>query len=118
MVAKSVTLSCMLASVFVSPFAAPEPEAQFSLPPLIPEIPGFTDPISKTAPPTIVLQPPTPPLESPPFTGSDLKPKKIGYFFAGAGDNQHKGRHLFWTAMQTHRLTKTQTFWLSTVSMM
>jgi selenium-binding protein 1 len=29
-------------------------------------------------------------LESPPWEGSEIKPKKIGYFWTGAGDNQHK----------------------------
>lgn len=90
MVRTSIALGYMLASVLASPFAEPNPDPQISAPGA-PSIPGFTDPIIKTAPPGIVLQPPTPPLPSPPFTGSDIKPKKIGYFFAGAGDNQHAG---------------------------
>ncbi|MCJ1470441.1 hypothetical protein MMC07_009086 [Pseudocyphellaria aurata] len=90
MALKSLTFGCMLASVLASPTPEPDPVAQLSLPPLIPSIPGFTDPIASNAPPLPVLQLPTPPLASPPFTGSDLKPKKIGYFFAGAGDNIHK----------------------------
>ena len=62
-----------------------------SLPPLIPSIPGVTEPLSSNAPPLPILQIPTPPLESPPFTGNQqIKPKKIGYFWTGAGDNQHK----------------------------
>ncbi|KAH6674223.1 hypothetical protein B0J14DRAFT_589553 [Halenospora varia] len=78
----------------VLPFAAlvlasPVPDPQLSLPPLIPTIPGITDPIVSTAPPLPVLQVPTPPLVSPPFTGSDIRPKKIGYFWTAAGDNQH-----------------------------
>ncbi|KAK9416094.1 hypothetical protein SUNI508_09867 [Seiridium unicorne] len=60
-----------------------------SLPPLIPSIPGVTEPLASNAPPLPVLQLPTPPLESPPFTPSNLKPKKIGYFWTGAGDNIH-----------------------------
>jgi selenium-binding protein 1 len=40
---------------------------------------------------------PAPPLPSFPFTGSDIKPKKIAYFWTGAGDNQHTG-------MQEHRV--------------
>ena len=76
--------------VSASPFAAPEPDP-LSLPPLIPTVPGFTDPISSLAPPLPVLQVPTPALPSPPFTGSDIKPKKIGYFWAAAGDNDHAG---------------------------
>ncbi|KAF4637052.1 hypothetical protein G7Y89_g1019 [Cudoniella acicularis] len=67
----------------------PDPDPQLSLPPLIPSIPGFTDPIASTAPPLPVLQVPTPPLTSPPFTGSNIQPKKIGYFWTGAGDNEH-----------------------------
>ena len=70
----------------------PDPEPQFSLPPLIPTIPGITDPIVSNAPPLPILQVPTPPLASDPFTGSQLKPKKIGYFWTGAGDNEHAGK--------------------------
>ncbi|KAH6895995.1 hypothetical protein B0T10DRAFT_435413 [Thelonectria olida] len=61
-----------------------------SLPPLIPSIPGVTEPLSSNAPPLPILQVPTPPLKSPPFSVSNIKPKKIGYFWTGAGDNQHK----------------------------
>ncbi|KAH7124110.1 hypothetical protein B0J11DRAFT_331026 [Dendryphion nanum] len=65
--------------------------AALSLPPLIPSIPGVTEPLASNAPPLPVLQIPTPPLSSPPFTGNqNIKPKKIGYFWTGAGDNQHK----------------------------
>lgn len=91
MVLIPIAIGGMLGLALASPFPEPHPEAQISLPPLIPSVPGFTDPISQTAPPLIVLQAPTPPLASPPFTGSDLKPKKIGYFWTGAGDNQHAG---------------------------
>ena len=61
-----------------------------SLPPLIPAIPGVTEPLASNAPPLPILQLPTPPLDSPPFTASDIKPKKIGYFWTGSGDNLHK----------------------------
>lgn len=61
-----------------------------SLPPLIPSIPGVTEPLASNAPPLPILQIPTPPLESPPFTASNIKPKKIGYFWTGSGDNIHK----------------------------
>ena len=61
-----------------------------SLPPLIPAIPGVTEPLASNAPPLPILQIPTPPLDSPPFTASDIKPKKIGYFWTGSGDNLHK----------------------------
>jgi hypothetical protein len=60
-----------------------------SLPPLIPSIPGVTEPLAANAPPLPILQLPTPPLASPPFTASNIKPKKIGYFWTGAGDNIH-----------------------------
>lgn len=88
-----LTLAYLAAVVSANPLpeANAGPLAQLSLPPLIPSVPGFTDPIVQTAPPLPVLQVPTPPLASPPFTGSDLKPKKIGYFWTGAGDNQHAG---------------------------
>lgn len=61
-----------------------------SLPPLIPSIPGVTEPLASNIPPLPILQVPTPPLESPPFPVSNIKPKKIGYFWTGAGDNNHK----------------------------
>jgi selenium-binding protein 1 len=80
------------------PFAAlaqclnipPFPQPPVSLPPLIPSIPGVTVPLNDLAPPLPILQVPTPALDSPPFTASDIKPKKIGYFWTGAGDRQHK----------------------------
>ncbi len=62
-----------------------------SLPPLIPSIPGVTELLNQLAPPLPILQVPTPALDSPPFTPSNIKPKKIGYFWTGAGDKQHKG---------------------------
>ncbi|KAI1074571.1 hypothetical protein F5B20DRAFT_563219 [Whalleya microplaca] len=65
-------------------------ERQISLPPLIPSIPGVTEPLTSNAPPLPVLQVPTPPLDSPPFTPSNIRPKKIGYFWTGAGDKWHK----------------------------
>jgi hypothetical protein len=62
-----------------------------SLPPLIPSIPGVTEPLASNAVPLPVLQLPTPPLESDPFpVDKTIKPKKIGYFWTGAGDNIHK----------------------------
>ena len=61
-----------------------------SLPPLIPLIPGVTEPLTNNAIPLPILQLPTPPLESPPFEPSTLKPKKIGYFWTGSGDKKHK----------------------------
>jgi YD repeat-containing protein len=62
-----------------------------SLPPLIPLIPGVTEPLSNNAPPLPILQVPTPPLESPPHqVNTSVKPKKIGYFWTAAGDNKHK----------------------------
>lgn len=58
---------------------------------LIPLIPGVTEPLTTGASiPFPVLQLPLPPLESEPFNVSNIKPKKIGYFWTGAGDNQHK----------------------------
>lgn len=63
-----------------------------SLPPLIPDIEGVTVPLYNIVPPLPVLQAPLPPVDSPPFTGSEIKPKKIGYFWTGAGDKMHKGK--------------------------
>lgn len=80
----------IIGSVIASALASPFPEPQLSLPPLIPESPA-SGTIIGALPPGVILQPPTPPLASPPFVGSDIKPKKIGYFWTGAGDNNHKG---------------------------
>ena len=94
---RSLAISFFAATISASPLAEPVadplafPDPQLSLPPLIPSIPGFTDPINTLSPPLPVLQVPTPAKDSPPFQGSDIKPKKIGYFFTGAGDNEHKG---------------------------
>ncbi|KAK4227463.1 hypothetical protein QBC38DRAFT_545136 [Podospora fimiseda] len=60
-----------------------------TLPPLIPSIPGVTVPLANNAPPLPILQLPTPPLPSEPFELSNVRPKKIGYFWTGAGDNKH-----------------------------
>ncbi|KAG8413180.1 hypothetical protein J3459_015743 [Metarhizium acridum] len=61
-----------------------------TLPPLIPAIPGVTEPLASNAPPLPILQVPTPPVDSPPFEVSNIQPKKIGHFWTGAGDNKHK----------------------------
>lgn len=66
------------------------PLGGLSLPPLIPAIPGVTEPLVDAAPPLPILQVPTPPLDSLPFETKNIKPKKIGYIWTGAGDNHHK----------------------------
>lgn len=88
MAATTIIFASLLAVAFTSPVAVPDPNPQLSIPPLLPPgvIPSGADPALP------VLQLPTPPLPSPPFTGSDIKPKKIGYFWTGAGDNQHAGK--------------------------
>lgn len=84
-------LSALVAGVAASPTKVSELEKkQLSLPPLIPSIPGVTEPLNSLAPPLPVLQVPTPPLDSPDFDTVDIKPKKIGYFWTGSGDNKHK----------------------------
>lgn len=90
MAATTIIFASLLVVAFTSPVAVPDPNPQISLPPLIP--PGLTTP--GTSIPLPILQIPTPPLPSPPFQGSDIKPKKIGYFWTGAGDNQHAGKLL------------------------
>lgn len=89
----SLVLGYLAVSVLANPVpeAEPNPNPQVSLPPLIPSVPGFTDPIGTLAAPLLVLQVPTPAKPSSPFTGSDIKPKKIGYFWTAAGDNDHAG---------------------------
>jgi hypothetical protein len=68
-----------LAALACTAAATPAQKRQLSLPnALIPKIPGVTDIISENAPPLPILQLPTPPLDSPPWQGSNIKPKKIG----------------------------------------
>lgn len=62
-----------------------------SLPPLIPSIPGVTEALDTLVPPLPILQFPTPALYSPQFTARNIKPKKIGYYWTGSGDKNHKG---------------------------
>lgn len=89
-----ISLTALL-SAFVAQSAASPAKAEkrdplgLSLPPLIPSIPGVTEPLASLAPPLPILQVPTPPLESEPFETKNTKPKKIGYFWTGAGDNKH-----------------------------
>lgn len=93
---KPLTTLVLLATIaFATPVPDAAPEPQLSLPPLIPLIPGVTEPLTANAPPLPILQVPTPPLVSPIFIGSDIKPKKIGYFCIGVGDNKHAGKQNF-----------------------
>ncbi|KEZ40746.1 Selenium binding protein [Scedosporium apiospermum] len=85
----AVISSAILAALLTCPVVASP--LDLSIPGgLIPAIPGVTEPLAGIAPPLPVLQVPTPALPSEPFTASNLKPKKIGYFWTGAGDNKHK----------------------------
>jgi hypothetical protein len=96
-VASPLDLTSTIAGLDIAPLKEKRQLPGLSLPglslpgPLIPEVPGVTDVLTNNAPPLPVLQVPTPPLDSPPFTVvKGLKPKKIGYFWTGAGDNKHK----------------------------
>jgi len=82
-----LALTYATALVVCSPVPDLKPQLSESL--LIPTTPGIADPMISNAP--------APPLPSFPFTGSDIKPKKIAYFWTGAGDNQHTG-------IQEHRV--------------
>lgn len=88
-----VLASQLVAKAAASPAAASVSKRSplgISLPPLIPSIPGVTEPLVDGAPPLPILQLPTPPLDSLPFETKNLQPKKIGYIWTGAGDNHHK----------------------------
>ncbi|KAF3181729.1 hypothetical protein TWF225_006965 [Orbilia oligospora] len=85
-------LALHAASSFASPVPHPKPNP-LSIPgSLIPDIsriiqvPGFNELLSTLAPPLPILRVPTPPVKSPPFTASSLKPKKLGYFWTGPGN--------------------------------
>jgi hypothetical protein len=84
----SILASAALAGFFASPVVASP--LGVSLPPLIPSIPGVTEPLASNAPPLPILQAPTPPIDSPPFTPSNIRPKKVGYIWTGSGNNQNK----------------------------
>uniref|UniRef100_A0A0D2XXQ2 Methanethiol oxidase n=1 Tax=Fusarium oxysporum (strain Fo5176) TaxID=660025 RepID=A0A0D2XXQ2_FUSOF len=86
-----ISITALLGALASQVSASPANIAKrgLSLPPLIPKIPGVTEPLADNAPPLPILQLPTPPLDSPPFKVSNIKPKKIGYFWTGAGDNKH-----------------------------
>ncbi|KAK6502707.1 hypothetical protein TWF506_003282 [Arthrobotrys conoides] len=78
-------------STFASPVPNPKPNP-LSIPgSLIPSIPvpGVNEIINNLAPPIPILRLPTPPIKSPPFTPSNLKPKKVGYFWTGPGNIQY-----------------------------
>jgi selenium-binding protein 1 len=83
-------LSTLVSYVAANPAELEKKEPQISLPPLIPLIPGVTEPLTDLIPPLPILQFPTPPLPSEPFEVENIKPKKIGYVWTGAGDNKHK----------------------------
>lgn len=85
---KQLALAAFLALATGGPVPDPDPQLTLpipiSLPPLIPAIPGVTEPLASNAPPLPILQLPTPPLPSPPHeVNSNLRPKKIGYFWTG-----------------------------------
>ena len=61
----------------------------YHLPPLIPQVPGVTELLVDVAPPLPILQIPTPALPNPGYIGSNIRPRKIGFFWTSAGDNQH-----------------------------
>lgn len=88
LISLTTLLGALASQVSASP-ANLDKRLGLSLPPLIPKIPGVTEPLADNAPPLPILQVPTPPLDSPPFKVSNIKPKKIGYFWTGAGDNKH-----------------------------
>jgi hypothetical protein len=86
-----VDLASLVASLDTSPLKKRSPPGISLEQGLIPLIPGVTEPLTTDASiPLPILQLPLPPLDSPPFTPSNIKPKKIGYFWTGSGDNQHK----------------------------
>ncbi|PKS13129.1 hypothetical protein jhhlp_000471 [Lomentospora prolificans] len=91
LIMSGVITSAILAALLTCPVVASPKPLDLSIPGgVIPAIPGVTEPLADIAPPLPVLQVPTPALPSEPFTASNLKPKKIGYFWTGAGDNKHK----------------------------
>jgi selenium-binding protein 1 len=81
-----------MARVWISALALASLSQAISIP-SIPKIQGVTTPLIQPLydllPALPILQAPLPPLDSPSFTPSDIKPKKIGYYWVGAGDKEH-----------------------------
>lgn len=95
----AIVVASQLLAVSATPASSPvgkrSPLGGLSLPPLIPNIPGVTQPLADGVPPLPILQVPTPALdtdssESQKINLKNIKPKKIGYIWTGAGDNHHK----------------------------
>jgi hypothetical protein len=97
-VKSAVVAAALAAPVFANPIVTPTLVKRLLGIPLpvsipngiIPSIPGVTEPLASNAPPLPVLQLPTPPIpDTITVPLSNIKPKKIGYFWTGAGDNIH-----------------------------
>lgn len=57
---------------------------------LIPKIGNVTDALQNILGDGIILQPPTPPVDAAPFPKSNIKPKKLAYFWTGSNDRKHR----------------------------
>jgi hypothetical protein len=82
-----------MAGIWISALALAPLSQAISIPSLPPKIEGVTTPLIQPLydllPALPILQAPLPPLDSPSFTPSDIKPKKVGYYWVGAGDKEH-----------------------------
>ncbi|OBT97007.1 hypothetical protein VE01_04917 [Pseudogymnoascus verrucosus] len=76
-----------LAALASVAFANPVPD--LSLPPLIPYISGISELLYQVVPPTPILQAPLPPIPAAKIPSSNLKPKKVGYFWTGSADQRY-----------------------------
>lgn len=81
---RSALALAALASVVLA-----NPVPDLSLPPLVPYIPGISELLYNVVPPLPILQAPLPPLPAPTIPSSDLKPKKVGYFWTGSADQRY-----------------------------
>lgn len=81
-----------MAGIWISTFVLASLSQAISIP-SIPKIPGVTTPLIQPLydllPALPIIQFFLPPLDSPSFTPSGIKPKKIGYYWVGAGDKEH-----------------------------
>ncbi|QKX57567.1 uncharacterized protein TRUGW13939_04685 [Talaromyces rugulosus] len=82
-----------MAGILISALALAPLSQAISIPSLPPKIQGVTTPLIQPLydllPALPILQAPLPPLDSPAFTPSNIKPKKVGYYWVGAGDKEH-----------------------------
>lgn len=65
------------------------PVPDLSLPPLVPYVSGISELLYQVVPPLPILQAPLPPIPAAKIPSSNIKPKKVGYFWTGSADQRY-----------------------------